>query len=192
MRDILYQQENQIIDITTGEVIRKESFAEKQKEDFEKTRRVMQELGIEQQYNLTSISKDKDEYKNLLIKKNYTFNKVFRTEMRKLMRNKEFKLSLGAKGFIAHYQNFLLFPENSILVENERPTIESMKEDLGVGTNKIHNILKELEQYEIIKRVMLGNKFIIYFNPFIICGGYVTSETYDMFKKSRWSNESLI
>ena len=188
MRDILFNKENQIIDITTGEIVQKELFAEKQKKDFENTRRVMQELGIEQQYNLTKISKDKDEYENLMIKKNYTFNKVFRTEMRKLMKNDEFKLSLGAKGFIAHYQNFLLFPENSIIVDDERPTIESMKEDLDVGTNKIHNIIKELEKYEIIKRVILGNKFIIYFNPFLICGGYVSSENYEMFRKSRWSN----
>ena len=68
MRDILFNKENQIIDITTGEIVKKELFTEKQKKDFESTRRLMQELSIEQQYNLNKISKDKDEYNNLIIK----------------------------------------------------------------------------------------------------------------------------
>lgn len=190
MGDIFYDEEGQLIDITNGEVISKCIFAEKQLLDFENTRKVMQNLGIEQQYNLVSVSKKGEDYACVSLKKNYTFNKIFRTEMRKVMRDIE--LSLGAKAFFAHYQNFLLFPENSVIVDNVRPTIQDYMSDLGVGNNKIHNILKELEKHEIIKRVNLGNKIIIYFNPFLVCGGFVSKDTYEMFKKSRWSNESII
>ena len=109
------------------------------------------------------------------------------------MTNEEIKLSLGARAFIGTYSPFVTFPMNNVIVDNQYLSIESIMKTLDICESKVYKILKELETYEIIKRVRCGKQNNIFFNPFLYCaGGVVHNDTYEMFKRSRWSTESII
>lgn len=109
------------------------------------------------------------------------------------MFDEEIKLSLGARGFIATYSSCINFPKNCVVVNNKYPTIQDLISQLGVNENKVYKILKELEEAEVIKRIKMGNQNCIYFNPFLYCGGgVVDKDTYNMFKKSRWSDKPVL
>ena len=184
-----------VIESSTGEVIMsndelKDIIIQRQKDEFKKGREILQSLGLDQEYNLIKINKEETD--TILVKKGYDFNRIFRVEMRNVMNNKLFELSLGAKAFIGQFTPFITFPENSIIVDGNRPTINDYMNLMGIGKSKLYSIFKELEKYEIIKRVNLGTKLIIYFNPYLYSCGYVNRETCELFKDSTYAVETKV
>ena len=184
-----------VVETSTGEIIMSNDelqnmIIQKQKEEFKRGRKLLQDLGLEQKYNLIKINNEETD--TILVKKGYDFNRIFRVEMRIVMNNKMFQLSLGAKAFIGNFTPFISFPENSILVDGERPTIKDYMNMMGIGKSKLYSIFKELEEYEIIKRINLGTKLIIYFNPYLYSCGYVNKDTVELFKNSQYATNQRV
>ena len=187
--------EGKIVDKLTGEVIALDEIAniisQRNKELVEQNNKTILELGLTPDYAL--IKNNGIEYPVKKIKEKYEFNKIFRGEVKNVMTNEEIKLSLGARAFIGTYSPFVTFPMNNVIVDNQYLSIESIMHTLEIGKNKTYEILKELESYEIIKRIKMGKQNNIFFNPFLYCaGGVVHKDTYEMFKKSRWSTECIL
>lgn len=73
------------------------------------------------------------------------------------------------------------------MIDGECPSIEKLCEVFDVKKTKLYETLKELEQYEIIKRKKINGKLVIYINPFLHSTGLVHEDTYKMFKDSGYN-----
>jgi hypothetical protein len=106
---------------------------------------------------------------------------MFRGDLKMLY--KEQDLSIHALAFIAMFSAYIYFPKNHLIVDSQNPNIDKLCEMLKVKKSKMFEILKELENKYIIKRVKNGKDLIIYFNPFLFCsGGVAHKDTYELFK----------
>ncbi|MDD4358877.1 MAG: hypothetical protein PHY30_03635 [Candidatus Pacebacteria bacterium] len=184
--DVYKFEDNRLIDTTTGEVIPiskiEKTITKNIIETFQEKQKTLNELGIDNKLRLIR-AKTGQEFWCTEIKQGYTFNKVFRVEVRNMF--KANKLSIYAKGFIANMEPFLYFPTNTIVIDGKNPDMNKLCEMLEVKQAKMYRVLKELEDNEIIKRVKINGNMIIFFNPFLYsCGGIVDLETYKLFEKS--------
>lgn len=173
------------VDLDTGEIIDNKEIISaietKRNENFISATDEMMSFG----YNdFDRIVKYKGvEYPCVTVKKNYTFGKVFRVAIREIMRDG--KLSLNARAFIATFEPYISFPYNNIIINSQYPSQKDVEDMLGLKRASVYNILKELEMYDIIKRVKANNSNIIYFNPFLYAsGGIIHSDTFKLFEKS--------
>ena len=104
--------------------------------------------------------------------------------------NQGMKLTLYSLAFISKFMGHVNFPENLLMIDHECPTIEELAELMGCKRNKMSEILKELEYYDVIKKIKVGNKNYIYFNPQLISSGKkINSETYSLFRDSIFNGE---
>ena len=177
--------ENQIIDTTSGEIIRFEDIKKaKEQKIIDKFLETQSELAsIGSGTELILLKYKNKEYNCVSIKKNYTYNKEFRVEMRDIMKSKQ--LSKNARLFIGTMTSFVSFPSNSILIDFKNPTIEDLVNIVGINKNLISEALKDLEYHQITKRVKVNGQMIIYFNPFLVCSGYCVDHiVYELFKDS--------
>jgi hypothetical protein len=182
-------ENNEILDTSTGEVISldeiKRAKEEKVAKELSNIRSELKSLNIHS--DLVLIKQRGENYPCVKVKPNHYFQKVFRVEVRELMKRKE--LSKNARMFIGTLQTFLYFPTNAVIVDGHNPTSEELIDLLDVGRSTYFNTLQELEEKEIIKRVKRNGDIVIYFNPFLFsAGGVVDKETLEMFKNSRFSN----
>ncbi|OPH61701.1 hypothetical protein BC351_00215 [Paenibacillus ferrarius] len=177
---------------TDGEIIQKEILKksiEKQKlDDFYEAISTMNSLGINSNLRLIR-ARNGAKYFCIKIKENYTFNKVFRVDMRWLLEN--VALSDRAQIFLFRFQHYLHFPSNSIVVNSEHPTVEKLGEMMGVKENVTRKTLNELEKQGIIKTQQIANRRIVYFNPFLISsGGIIDVDTYRLFESSIYNSNN--
>lgn len=181
----IVDDDGRYIDVDTGEIIDDKQIikavAFKRNENFISATNTMIELGYK---DVDRIVKYKGvEYPCVTIKEKYTYGKVFRVALREIM--KDGKLSLNARAFIATFEPYISFPYNSIIVNAQYPSQQEIEDMLGLKRASVYNILKELEMYNIIKRVKANNKSVIYFNPFLYAsGGIIHSDTYKLFENS--------
>lgn len=105
-------------------------------------------------------------YPVVKINSNKLFMKVFRMNVRDLIENGN--LSKNAKSFIACMQPYIYFPCNYIVYKCDNPTTEELIKMFDMGRSTLFDVLKELEEKEVIKRVKRGGQTIIYVNPFCI------------------------
>ena len=183
----MLSEDDQVVDISTGEVIQvndiKQLMTNSQDKYVSNVNGELISLGLEPKYKL--IKYKSIDYNCVVVKEKYTFNKTFRVELRCVMNN---NLSLGSLAFIARFEPYISFPSNTIVIDSRHPSLDDYKDKLKVGRNKIYEILKELEYYDVIKRVKLNGEYIIYFNPFLYASGFVTEKsTYDLFKISTYN-----
>lgn len=185
--DIRYivDDDGRFIDLDTGEVIDNKEIVDaietKRNEDFISKTNEMIKLGYR---DVDRIVKYKGiEYPCVTIKEKYTYGKVFRVALREIM--KDGKLSLNARAFIATFEPYISFPYNTIIVDSQHPNQEQIEEMLGLKRTALYKTLKELEMYDIIKRIKTNSVTVIYFNPFLYAsGGIVHSDTYKLFENS--------
>ncbi len=191
MEDRFYTTEdNQLVDNISGEVIK---FSDIKKAKEKKLVNAYNEM-CEDLISIGSVSefvlvryKNRD-YNCRTIKKDYTFNKEFRVELRDIMSSKI--LSKNARCFIGTLTPFIAFPSNAIHINYQNPTTEGIMDILDMGKNVIYSTMKELEEKDIIKRIKNNGDTVIYFNPFLFCGGYcVESHVYDLFITSCYNPE---
>lgn len=188
--DIRYivDDDGRFIDLDTGEVIDNKEIVDaietKRNEDFISKTNEMIKLGYK---DVDRIVKYKGiEYPCVTIKEKYTYGKVFRVALREIM--KDGKLSLNARAFIATFEPYISFPHNTIIVDSQHPNQEQIKEMLGLKRTALYKTLKELEMYDIIKRIKTNSVTVIYFNPFLYAsGGIVHSDTYKLFENSAFN-----
>lgn len=178
--------EGKCIDVSTGEVVNIQKIIQlKQKQaelDFQKVQTEILALGGTDK-DVKIVKYKGKENECVTIKENYEFGKVFRVDLRDIVGNAN--LSIYAKGFITTFEPYINFPTNSIVIDLKTPTQEEMQDRLGVKKSKMFQILKELENNDIIKKVKINGQTIIYFNPFLYCcGKYVHQDTYELFKDS--------
>lgn len=177
--------DEQIIDVSTGEIIPKKDIINAQKEHLYEEFQIMMEDSfiLEEKVDIRIIKVRNLTYNCVAIKERYTFNKVFRGDLKMLY--DDIKLSIYAHGFISRFIPLLNFPFNNIIVNNQIPTVETLSEMLNIKRSKMFEILKELEQSDIIKRCKDGKNTVIYFNPFLFCGGLMVHyDTYKLFENS--------
>jgi hypothetical protein len=189
-QDVLYDvHNNQICSRLTGEIVPKDVFRDlmgntlaDQVDDYINQHKL---LGIEPKFTIHKFKKGI--FPCVSIKKNFVFNKIFRVKTREIML--EGKLKANSWAFIGAFQNFIEFPTNEIMINNQHLTLEELGQMIGLGKNKISKVVKELEYYDVIK-VVTRHKLppVIYFNPFLFCAGKVVhSYTYSMFQDSIYS-----
>jgi hypothetical protein len=182
--------ENQVTDKETGEIINYDEILKAQQELIEEEYTQLKDecflLGKNIPIKIVKLNGVK--YPCVTIKKNYTFNKIFRGDMKMLLKNNN--LSIHALAFIGMFEHYICFTRNNLIVDCENPTIEKLCKMLGIKRSKMFEILKELEDKYIIKRTKSGKDLIIYFNPFLFCsGGVVHKDTYDLFKFNPYNPE---
>lgn len=184
----IYTEDRQLVDKVTGEIINKKEIQGLQVDDLQYgTNELNKELrasGSEVTYKLIRVYGEK--FNCIELKKGYAFGKVFRVELRKIMGSK--KLSKNSKVIIATLEPFLSFPKNTIIIDGHTPTIKELQDYLVIGKTSIYQAFSELEEQEIIKRTKISGQTIIYFNPFLYSsGGYVETDTYELFKYSQYN-----
>ena len=176
-------ESNQLIDMTTGEIVDREkikrAYENKITEDRNEYAKELSKMGIV--FDISIIKYRGVEYPVVTIKKDYSFRKVFVVDVREVIK----ELSKNAKVFIATFEPYIYFPHNTIVVDNKHPTIPEMCEMLDLKKSAVYNVLKELENHGVIKKINLNGEIVIYFNPFLYCGGGVVhKDTYKLFEDS--------
>lgn len=194
--DIRYvvDDDGRFIDLDTGEIINNKEIVDaietKRNEDFMSATDKMINFGYD---DFDRIIKYKGvEYPCVTIKQKYTFGKVFRVALREIM--KDGKLSLNARAFIATFEPYISFPYNNIIINSQHPSQKEIEDMLGLKRTALYKVIKELESFDIIKRIKTNSVTVIYFNPFLYAsGGIVHSDTYKLFEDSAFnpSNNSL-
>lgn len=176
-----------VSDHTTGEIL---NSVELHKEDVEKFKERYQELlresrsiGVPLNIRLKTIKNKEITLAN--VKEGYDFLKTYTVAMRLVMEN--FDLQPMSLAFIAMFTPYIEFPYNHIMIGGNFPDRVALGEKLKVKRNKLFEIIKELEYYEIIKCENFGKKVIIYFNPFLYNRGLVAEDTYILFKDSSFN-----
>lgn len=193
MENIKYivDDDNRFVDLDTGEIIDSKSLIgakkSKRNEDFISATEELIQLGYNDIDRIVQYKGVK--YPCVTIKQNYTYGKVFRVALREIM--KDGKLSLNARAFIATFEPYISFPYNNIIVNSQYPSQKDIEDMLGLKRASVYNILKELETFDIVKRVKANNSTIIYFNPFLYAsGGIIHSDTFKLFKNSAFNPDS--
>lgn len=185
--------ENQVVDKETGEIINYDEILEAQQEHIveEYTQMKTECFLLQKDAKIRIVKYQGVKHPCVTIKKDYTFNKIFRGDMKVLL--KENKLSIHALAFIGMFEHYISFTRNNLIIDCENPSIEKLCEMLGIKRSKMFEILKELEEKHIIKRTKNGKDLIIYFNPFLFCaGGLVHQDTYELFKFNPYNPEMYI
>lgn len=187
-KDSLYViHEEQIVNSETGELLTEEDFHELFSDDISNKlldyKRACKEVGALPQLGINKLQGAV--YAVVPVKNKHKFNKVFEVDMRELILKGK-TLTTNEFAFIGCFTSFITFPTNEIKVNNEYLTIEEIGKLIGVGKNAMSTTIKNLEKNEIIK-VVKRHKLppIIYFNPFLTCGGKVVEyDTYMLFRDS--------
>jgi hypothetical protein len=182
----MYTEENQLIDISTGEIIENENQIVKIHQNH------LYEEVIKSNEALVKIGKNigmrivKDRkgniYNSYNVKEGYHFVKAFKVDIRDMLETN--KLSIISRGFIYTCLAYIHFPTNTLVIDGETPTNERICEKFGLGKTKLFEVYKELEKLEVIKRKKFNGQTIIYINPFLHSSGLVDTETYNLFKDS--------
>jgi hypothetical protein len=194
--DSLYLIHNeQILDSQTGELLTEEDFhgifSEELSNKISEYKKACRDIGELPQLGINKLQGVV--YAVVPIKNKHKFNKVFEVDMRELILKGK-TLTTNEFAFIGCFTSFITFPTNEIKVNNEYLTFEEIGKMIGIGKNAVSTMLKNLEKNEVIK-IVKRHKLppIIYFNPFLNCGGKVVEyETYMLFRDSIFNPNKLI
>jgi hypothetical protein len=185
INNYVYNDDGQLIDITTAEIINKKNIVKAyQKHILNEVEKVNSEL-IDIGENIgIRIVKDRrgNEYHSYNVKEGFHFVKVFKVDVRDMLESS--KMSIISRGFIYSCIAYLHFPTNTIIFNGETPTNEMICEKFMIGKTKLYEVYKELEKYEVIKRKKINGQTVIFMNPFLHSSGLVDVETYNLFKDS--------
>lgn len=129
---------------------------------------------------------DKESHK-IRVKENYNFNMMHTTDLRDMILSGEFDKKEGT--FIGLVTPFICYPNNDVQVKKKYLPLIELGKLIGYGKNTIGEIVKSLEEKEVIKVIWGGNKPpIIYFNPFLYSAGRdIDKEVAEMFIESKYN-----
>lgn len=178
------------IHIQTGEIATKRELQKmNDRQMYENHNAYMEsanELDLDIKKGLKTLSEPKESnFKK--VKEGYKFNMTHRTDVKELLLTN--KLTVQEFAFIGALTPFIVYPDNSVQIQNQYLTLEQLSEFCGYSRNTMTKTLKNLENLEVIKVVKGGNRPpIIYFNPFLFSAGReVTNDTYMMFAKCKYN-----
>jgi hypothetical protein len=188
MQNRYQNYDGQIVDLKTGEIVDLEQIKQAIEislyDKYIESAQTLIELNQDVNFRLVT-AKNGESYSCVNVKEGYHFVKVFKVDVRRMLET--FKPSHYARSFIYTFLSYVHFPTNSIVIDGECPSIEKLCEVFDVKKTKLYETLKELEQYEIIKRKKINGKLVIYINPFLHSTGLVHEDTYKMFKDSGYN-----
>lgn len=188
-KEIIRDENGRFINIETGEIILKKEEIKQiiENEFLDKYSDMNSELReLDLDSELVVVKYKGEDYKCTHIKLNYTFQKVFRVDLKYLIENN--KISKNAGYFIFIAMPYLYFPTNSFIYHGKTPTMKELEEIFNLDKNTLYKTLKELEKLDIIKRVKKEGRTVLYFNPFLFSTGKVVlKDTYELFKNSLYN-----
>ena len=179
---------SQIIDIETGELVNTSELTKliNQKINEEYTDRIADIIALNGDVEFKLVrNRSGNEYSAVNLKEGFVYTKLFRVDVKFMLEN--YKMSIIARGFLYTAMAYIHFPTNSIVIDGENPTVESLCETVGIGKTKLYEILKELEELDVLQRKKLNGRLCIYLNPFLHSCGLVDIETYKLFKDSPYN-----
>lgn len=183
-------RKHHVVDTDTGEVISKKKAKEIVKDELEgktyRSNNELSEIDPNTQYEVKKTKRHKTNGLYKIADKGSVFNKMFRIDLQQIMKDKE--LSKNSKIIMMTLFPFLHYKTNSIKYDYKTPTFDTICDlcDLSMKTFMI--ALKELQEKEIVQVHKFNGQNIIYVNPYLISGGpLVESDTYEMFKDSRFN-----
>lgn len=183
-------EDGQVYSIFTGEIVNLKEIEEIMKEELKNKAKELRSVQEILNLPLTKLTNTHRgiEYKGIAIKEKYTFNRGFRVDTAEMM--KENNLSVYALAFIARFEPYIFFPYNYIVVNAKHPTIKEYMEMLKISERKVFELLNELENAQVIKRIKTGKEVVIYFNPFLYSSGSpIHIDTYLMWKYNPYNPE---
>lgn len=180
--------DNRIYDISTGEVVENKEFSKLKliivQEETDELNKIKRLEGSNETYVVAKIHGEKSNC--VFLKKGYTFGKVLRVDVQKLMLSGV--LGKNARLIIATLEPFISHPRNSILIHSKTPSMKELENIIGLKKTMLYEGLNELENNDIIKRVKSNGQIVIYFNPFLYASGTIIHEdTYELFKYSEYN-----
>jgi hypothetical protein len=183
-----YNEDGQLFEIETGEIIAKKKYRkaieEHVSEKFEEVYSASIELG--EKLDLV-LSKDKrgNNYSSMKVKEEYEFVKVFTVSKREVKKSNN--LSKISKAAWFDLEEEIHFPTNTIVISGKSPSMEDLCEYLDLKKSKLYEVLKELENADLIKREKINGQIVIYVNPYLFNRGFVDYDTIQMFKGSGYN-----
>lgn len=186
---------NQFVDYETGELLTRDEMNKIQQEIIEDykiqifgdiNKISMNVLELENQQRLVnkrSKKAKKDDKLRVQYKSGAPFNKVFRD-----MISKENYMKLDKHEKLVYFvlRDFITNPDNCVMIDGEVPTIDEMKEVVGLSKTVFIDSLKKLEEKGLIIRKFENvRRKLIYYNPKYATGGWVSEYTLDMFGLKR-------
>ena len=184
------------VDIGTGEITSIENqrklIIEKAKKATEESNEELVSIGLQPNIKTAVINFRGRKYTTVKIKEKQEFNKIFRVDFRELLQSKGMTKNKNARLAIASLIGFITFPTNVVMVDGMYPSNEDLEKLWGLSQMIVKRTLKDLEYYQVIKRKKMGSQRLIYFNPFLVCGGGVVDiNAYSLFKESTFNNEEV-
>lgn len=162
--------ENNIVYEDTGELIDPQKYISENcqwaKQSIENATKIAGIFKIP--FNAKLVTYRHSNYVYANVKTKYLFQKTFQESAQELFKQ---KLSIYSKAFIGQFIPFLAFPQNYITVNGSNPTVNEFAELMGVNRKKMYDVLNQLEQLEVIKRVKRGKNNIVYVNPYLYSSG---------------------
>lgn len=180
--------DNQVYDPCTGEVIDDKEISKLKlitlKIETEELNKLKHLEGSNETYVVAKIHGEKSNC--VFLKKGYTFGKVLRVDVQKLMLSGV--LGKNSRLIIATLEPFISHPRNSILIHSKTPSMKELEDIVGLKKTMLYEGLNELENNDIIKRVKSNGQIVIYFNPFLYASGTIIhDDTYELFKYSEYN-----
>ncbi len=140
-------------------------------------------------YNIVNMNDNKRKEKNknkAYVNKNEPYNVSYPKSLAYLKTN----LGYDIFGIIYMLTIALDYPSNSIIINGEIPTIDELLEFLDIGRTKFYEVMKILENNNVIKRVKKPAGLVIYLNPYVHSSGrQIDIKTRDMFRDSIFNND---
>lgn len=99
------------------------------------------------------------------------FIKIYRKEGIQMMENKI--LNAFEKAFMYTIVPYVEFKTNCVIVSGEYPTLDELADLVGISVRKIKDVVKSLENKNIIKRYKDGLHKKIFVNPEYMCAGSI-------------------
>lgn len=149
----------------------------------------MNEYGIENQQSI--VVKKKKKKKGKLKEKldNGEFNIIYRTKIGEII---DMKLTNNEKLVYYILRDFIEYPTNCIMINNNIPTIKSLEPIVGLSERSIINAIKSLEEKNLFKRVQVGHKKAIYINPdYYASGKEIDIDTLKLFGLIKYDKDKV-
>jgi hypothetical protein len=187
-------QDGRLADGETGELITKaeaeDIIHEEALSNTDEKNKELFDLGLRPNITTKITRLRGQDYTTVKIKKGFVFNKAFREGLKCVIKNDG--LSKNARCIIGTLIGFVTFPTNAIKVDGKYPEVDDLLDLTGMSQATYKDTLNELESHEVLKRVRDGHLSVIYFNPFLVCGGSIVAlETYLLFKDSVYNPHNV-
>ena len=147
---------------------------------------------INEQSLIINKKKEKPKYKKLKLREKYdggNFNIVYTNRLEEIQ---SMKLSNNEKLTYYVLRDYVQFPTNCVCINDIVPSIKDLEPLIGLTERSIVNVLKLLEQKNLIKRVQSGHKKAIYMNPeYYASGKELEIETLKLFGLLECDNEKI-